>query len=387
MKIFNDHLLGYQRSDGKYGIRNYVVLLAAADNVNPVIYKLGKLYPEIVCIPATFGRGQMGEDLELATRTLAGIAGHPNVFAALVISFEPGSADRILSRVSQDRCVKSLSILEVGGFSKTVKEASMIIEDFFIKANYEKRVPLSIENLTVGLECGGSDTTSGLIANPVVGKFVDNWIDSGGSAVFSEPVELIGCENLLEKRVFSPEIAGEIRNLINQYKEIALEAGVDLVGINPTSDNIAGGLSSIEEKSLGALAKTGSKQIQGVLKYGEVPKHKGLWLMDAPAAAVENLTALTAGGCQVTLFTTGSVNPVGSPISPTIKICANPHSIINMGEHIDVDLSKRMNDSLTNKKAIELVQEKLFNVIKGEKTCSEKLGYVETRISRIGFSV
>jgi altronate dehydratase large subunit len=168
--------------------------------------------------------------------------------------------------------------------------------------------------------------------------------------------------------------------------EIAKEQGTDLLGANPTADNIAGGLSTIEEKSLGALAKSGTRRIEGLLDYAERPPRPGLWMMDAPSAAVENITALTAGGCQVIMFVTGSGNPVGHPLAPTIKICANPRAAQRMAEHIDVDLSAALLGKLDPAAGTRAIAASFARVVNGELTAAERLDYVDTTISRIAQS-
>jgi altronate dehydratase large subunit len=241
--------------------------------------------------------------------------------------------------------------------------------------------------LVVGLECGGSDATSGLVANPVIGRIADSLIDAGGTAIFSEPVELVGCEDALAKRAGRKEVGEEVWALTKRYTDIAAAAGVDLVGVNPTADNLAGGLTTIEEKSLGAVSKSGTRPLQGVLAFAEVPMAAGVWLMDAPAAAVENLTALSAGGCQAVLFSSGSVNPSGNPIAPTVKICANPRSAQSMREHVDIDLSGVLTEGLSLETAVARAHETLRAILLGRNPRAVELGYSEIRISRFGPSV
>jgi len=250
-----------------------------------------------------------------------------------------------------------------------------------------EKVPLKAEELIVGLECGGSDTTSGLFGNPALGLFTDWLIDRGGTAVFSEPVECLGAEDLLRKRAASPKVAQQLIATVQAYNRLALEHGVDLAGTNPTPDNMAGGLTSIEEKSLGALAKTGTRTIMGVIGYGESPPRPGVWMMDAPAAAVENITALAAGGAQIICFVTGSCNPSGHPIAPTIKISANPATVDRMPTHLDVGLSDLVHARMNMVEAREKIAETVKVVINGVATAAEKLDYLETNISRFGPSV
>jgi len=379
---------GFLRKDGRFGIRNLVVVMAAADNVNPLASMLAQDVPGVVCLRAGYGRGQLGKDLDLTLRTMAGLAAHPNVSGSLVVSFEPESALRISRRVTaQGRNAATLSLLETGGVTAVRKAGQEILHRLTLTAQTEKRQPVSVEDFIIGLECGGSDTSSGVIANPTLGLLSDRMIDAGATTIFSEPLECIGCEALLKKRAITEQVAHRIGEAIQKYKKIALDQGVDLTGVNPTADNIAGGLSTIEEKSLGAVAKSGSRPIEGVLDYAEKPTGKGLWFMDAPAAAAENLTALAAGGCHAILFATGSVNPVGHPLSPTIKICANPTAVRRMGEHIDMDLSDGLTGATSLEDCSQRLEQSLWRVINGELTAAERLGYLESNISRIGQSV
>jgi altronate dehydratase large subunit len=200
-------------------------------------------------------------------------------------------------------------------------------------------------------------------------------------------VECLGAEDLLRKRAASVEVAQRLLATVDAYNRIAMEHGIDLAGTNPTPDNIAGGLTSIEEKSLGALAKTGTRTITGVVGYGERPSGPGVWMMDAPAAAVENITALAAGGAQLICFVTGSGNPSGHPIAPTVKICANPVTIERMPSHIDVGLAGMLCAELSMANAAEAIAGTVRTVINGAPTAAEKLDYLETNISRMGPSV
>jgi altronate dehydratase large subunit len=386
--MWTDGLTGYPRADGRKGIRNLVVVMAAADNVNPLARQLAARNPGVVCLPASYGRGQMGEDFAITLRTMAGLAAHPNVAACLVVSFEPESAARVARLVErQGRSVETLSFLEEGGLEPSLANGGRILQAMQARTTRIERVALKVEELVVGLECGGSDTTSGLFGNPALGFFTDWLIDCGGTAVFSEPVECLGAEDLLRKRAASPHVAQRLIATVQAYNWLAMEHGVDLAGTNPTPDNTAGGLTSIEEKSLGALAKTGTRTIKGVVGYGEAPPGPGVWMMDAPAAAVENITALAAGGAQLICFVTGSGNPSGHPIAPTIKISANPATVDQMPTHLDVGLAEMLRARMTMAEAAEAIAEAVRKVINGAPTAAEKLDYLETNISRMGPSV
>jgi altronate dehydratase large subunit len=386
--MWTNGLTGFPRADGRKGVRNLVVVMAAADNVNPLARQLAARNPGVMYLPASYGRGQMGEDFNITLRAMAGLAAHPNVAACLVVSFEPESGARIAQLVErQGRSVETLSFLEEGGLEPSLASGCRILQAMLARAARIERVALNVEELVVGLECGGSDTTSGLFGNPALGLFTDWLSDCGGTAVFSEPVECLGAEDLLRKRAASPHVAQHLVTTVQAYNRLAMEHGVDLAGTNPTPDNMAGGLTSIEEKSLGALAKTGTRTIKGVVGYGEAPSGAGVWMMDAPAAAVENITALAAGGAQLICFVTGSGNPSGHPIAPTIKISANPATVERMPTHLDVDLAEMLRARMSMTEAAEAIAETVRKVINGAPTAAEKLDYLETNISRMGPSI
>ena len=386
--MWNDNLTGYLREDGRKGIRNLVAVMAAADNVNPLARQLAARNSGTVYLPASYGRGQMGEDFEITLRAMAGLASHPNVASCLIVSFELESSMRIVNRTGKrPGSLETLSFLDIGGMEPALEQGNEILRCMQQKASNQKRVPMRADELVVGLECGGSDTTSGLFGNPALGAFTDRLIDLGGTAVFSEPVECLGAEALLKQRAASPEVAARLIATVHAYKRLAMEHGVDLAGTNPTPDNMAGGLTSIEEKSLGAMTKTGTRTIMGVIGYGEAPKSPGVWMMDAPAAAVENITALAAGGAQVICFVTGSGNPSGHPVAPTIKISANPDTVDRMPTHLDVALADMLRADMTIVAAAEAIAETVGAVIGGRPTAAEKLDYLETNISRLGPSV
>lgn len=379
---------GYRRGDGRIGVRNLTVVMAAADNANPFARKLSTMVSGTICLPASYGRGQLGSDLETTLQTMAGLAGHPNVAECLIVSFDLASAERIVERIpEQSQRVQVVSLLQENGPENALKKGIEILRDMVHRSLSTTRHPASYEDIQVGLECGGSDTTSGLFGNPALGILADGLINAGGTAVFSEPVECLGGEELIRRRARTSEVAEEIVAAVHRFRDIALSQGIDLTGINPTADNIEGGLSTIEEKSLGALAKSGSRPIEGILGYGEAPSTPGLWFMDAPAAAVENLTAIAASGAQVIFFVTGSGNPVGHPISPTVKICANPKTNKIMGEVVDVDLSDGISGELDTTGGAHRISEVFFEVINGNPTAAEKLDYLEHNISRFGLSV
>jgi len=379
-------MIGYKRLNKSVGIRNYVLIMSAADNVNPLAKKISSQIKNSIYLPASYGRGQLGADHNNFLTCMAGLADNPNIFKTIIVSMDGDSADWIVNKSNRKKDIYKITFMKSFGIKDCIKQALFLEKKINLEKKKIKKVKFTYKNLVLGLECGGSDTTSGLVANPCVGIVVDKLITNKGSAIFSEPVECLGGEESLIKRIKRKSLKKKLINVIYKYQKIAADNNVNLTGINPTPDNIRGGLTTIEEKSLGAISKSGSKEIVDIIDFGNKIKKKGLNLLDAPAAAVENLTALSAAGCQIILFTTGGGNPVGNPISPTIKITANSKSFKKFKDLIDIDLSFLLN-SLDYEKGSIKIEKKINNIINKSKTLSEKNKFLETNISRFGPSI
>ncbi len=379
-------MIGYKRLNKSVGIRNYVLIMSAADNVNPLAKKISSQIKNSIYLPASYGRGQLGVDHDNFLTCMAGLADNPNIFKTIIVSMDGDSADWIVNKSNRKKDIYKITFMKSFGIKDCIKQALFLEKKINLEKKKIKKVKFTYKDLVLGLECGGSDTTSGLVANPCVGIVVDKLLNNKGSAIFSEPVECLGGEESLIKRVKRKSLKKKLINVIYKYQKIAADNNVNLTGINPTPDNIRGGLTTIEEKSLGAISKSGSKEIVDIIDFGNKIKIKGLNLLDAPAAAVENLTALSAAGCQIILFTTGGGNPVGNPISPTIKITANSKSFKKFKDLIDIDLSFLLN-SLDYEKGSIKIEKKINNIINKSKTLSEKNKFLETNISRFGPSI
>ena len=341
-----------------------------------------------VVIETPFGRGQIGEDMEITRRTLAGLAGHPNVAAALVLSLSLDSAEPLAERIrATGRPVQVLGLQESGSALSLTMEGVRLAAEMVIAASHLTREPAPVAALTVGVECGGSDATSGLASNPAVGRFADRLVEAGGTIILSEPAEFMGAEHLLAARAERAEDAQAIRDMVHRFEEIALQNGVDMRGTNPTPDNIAGGLTTLEEKSLGAIAKGGTTPVVETVGYAEPATRRGLVVMDTPSAACESMTGLAGGGAQIVIFSTGRGNAIGAPIAPTIKVTGNPHTAGGMGENIDVDVSGILTAGLDLEIAGQSVWDKVFQVAGGVLTSCEVLGEEQLSVSRFGLSV
>ena len=380
--------LGYRRENGLVGVRNVVVVLSAMDNTNPSAERIASMVSGTAVLMTPFGRSQIGADFEVTLRTLAGIASHPNVAAVLVLSLSLASGEELARRVRESgKPVEVLGLQESGSAMAMTMEGVRIAARLVLQASGLQREPCPVSELTVAVECGGSDTTSGLASNPAVGRFSDRLVDSGGTIILSEPAEFMGAEHLLAERAVNPEDGKKIHDMVRWFEDEAKRNGVDMRGTNPTPDNIEGGLTTLEEKSLGAIAKGGTRPIVEVIEYSEPPSRQGLVIMNTPSAACESMTGLAAGGAQIIIFSTGRGNAIGAPIAPTVKVTGNPNTARTMGENIDVDVSGILTAGQDLDTAGDRVWQRVVKVAGGMLTACEVLNEQQLSVSRFGPSV
>lgn len=380
--------LGYARPDGSYGVRNYVAVISTADNSNFVARRVSQMIKGTIPVCPCFGRGEIGEDMDLHIRTMGGIGANPNVHSAVVVSLEPAIAEKIAARIRETgKKALVFSMDECGGSIGCTEQAVRAAKRLVIEASMESRVEVGIEKLQLGVECGGSDTTSGVVSNPATGIVADRLVDEGGIVILSETTEWMGAERNLTGRAVTPELGDKIVKAIQWYEDYIKSIGVDLNGFNPAPDNIKGGLSTIEEKALGSIKKGGTRPIQDMLLCSQKPQKPGMYLMDAPTGGVENTTALAGAGCQLIIFSTGKGNPLGNPIVPTIKVTGNNRTIEKAGENIDVDLSRVITEDMSIEEAGAILYEKMIDHANGKLTTAEALGDLEIAVTRIGFTV
>ncbi len=379
---------GYHRTNGSVGLRNTVLALSIMDNANPVVTKVAHLVPGVKAIRTWYGRGHLGEDFEIRKRTLVGLGANPNVAGVLVVGLESKHTEEIADGISaMGQRVFSLSVQDVGGLLKAAYQGALIVAQMVEDASGLQPEAVPLSRLVVGVECGGSDTTSGLVSNPVIGRVIDWLVDRGASGILSESPEFIGAEDFLINRAETPDVGQEIRRVVERIETYVKNMGGDHYDANPGPDNVRGGLTTLEEKSLGAIQKGGSGPIRGVLSYAERPSGSGLFVMDTPSPAVESMTGLAAAGAHLILFSTGKGNVIGNPVSPVIKVCANPETVIAMPEHIDVDLSDVLRGEVGLEVGVERVKQALLRVSRGRWTRCEVFADEEIAISRFGFSL
>ncbi|MGD9942116.1 MAG: UxaA family hydrolase [Burkholderiaceae bacterium] len=331
--------LGYRRENGTVGVRNWVAVVSVMDNCNPVTRSITRSVSGCIPVTTLFVRGQFGADLEFAFESLAGLARNPNVAAVLLVGLEETSTSEVARRIRASGKPVERVHLQPNGTVQCLADGMRIAARLVLAASRQRREPCPVSSLVIGVECGGSDTTSGLSCNPAIGRMVDRLVAEGGTAIISETSEFIGAEHLFAERASDPRVRDAFVTAVRNMEHLAIERGVDMREDQPSPDNKRGGLTTVEEKALGAMAKAGGSPLVGVLGYGEAPKRPGLHFMDAPAAAVENLTALAAGGCQLIFFGTGVGNPIGNMVAPTVKVCGNVNTLQTMADNIDFDVS------------------------------------------------
>jgi len=380
-------LSGYVRPDGSVGFRNHVAILSSVGCANDVAIRLGRMYPNALLLTHRQGCAQLGNDKEQSARTLTGIGKNPNIAAVLVIGMgcESITAEYLAEEISKTKkMVEFLVVLEEGGLMTALPKGARFLDQMISDASQMTRVPCGLDALTLGVKCGLTDTTSGIASNPAIGVVADRVIESGGTVVFGETPEVIGAEHILAQRAATPEVKRDLYRVVNECEERVKASGMDIRGANPAPGNIAGGITTIEEKSLGAIKKGGGKTLQGVLGYGEIPKGKGLYFMDGPGRTPEALTGLSGAGAQIIIFPTGGGSPAGSLISPVIKVTGNPRTAERLKDHIDIDVSRIIKGESTLEEAGESVFQELLNVASGKATRSERLGYGMISIWNIG---
>ena len=376
---------GYKRDDGRVGVRNHVLVLPVDDLSNAACEAVANNIKGTLAIPHPYGRLQFGADLELHFKTLIGTGSNANVAAAVVIGIEDGWAKRVADGIAAAGKPVSCFGIEGHGDMETVRRASKAAKDYMQWASELRREERPLKDLWVSTKCGESDTTSGIGANPCVGNAFDKLYEHGVTLVFGETTELTGGEELVAARCRTPEVRDKFMFMFNRYQEvIERHKTSDLMDSQPTKGNIAGGLTTIEEKALGNIQKIGRKcMVDGVLDKAEVPSGPGLWFMDSSSAAAEMVTLCAASGYVVHFFPTGQGNVIGNPILPVIKLCANPRTVRLMPEHIDVDVSGITRREINMDQAGDQLLQMMFRTADGRLTAAETLGHREFVLTRL----
>lgn len=378
---------GYRRKDGRAGVRNHVLALASVGCANAVVDHIGAGLPEVVAISHVYGCSQIGDDLAQTRRVLEEFAMHPNVGAVLLVGLgceTMPTLEMAEQLATRGVAVQRLIIQDEGGTRATAARGLAIARELLQEVSSAKREPIPLSNLIVAVECGGSDAWSGVTANPAVGVASDMVIRAGGSVILSEVPEFIGAEHLLAARAADPFVARQIVEAVFRREQEANRMGVDMRGGQPTPGNMAGGLTTIEEKSLGAIHKGGSSPLREFIPYAHRPTQRGLVIMDTPGNDPESVTAMVAGGAQVVVFTTGRGSPTGCPIAPVIKVASNTAMYRRLRDDMDIDAGVIISagESLTS--VGQCIFDEIVAVADGKRTAAEAWGHKEFAISGIG---
>lgn len=378
--------LGYHRPDGRIGVRNHLLILSVGGLTGPTARRIGNALRSACTIVVPYEGGLIGEDKQSYNRTTLGLAASPNVGAVLLVGDNPQSLNEMRVRLTGiGKPHAALSLDECGNDALSLTDRALRIGARLARdLSALRRAPAPISALTIGLKCGRSDPSSGLVANPLIGAVADRIGEAGGSAILGETVEWIGAEHLLLERARSAEVSASIRAAPAARERAAVDAGVDLIGTNPTPTNVAAGLSTIEEKSLGSIAKSGRRPIEGLLSYGSAPLHAGLWVMDAPAYAPESLTGFVSAGAQIVLFSTGVGNSYCSLLAPTIKLSANPATCSELHEQLDFDAHAAFAGEETPGELADALAALVLDIASGTETWGEVLGEGDEVVSRWG---
>lgn len=381
-------LMGYRRKNGQFGVRNYLLILPTSVCATDTAEKIAAQVPGAISVPNQHGCCQIGSDQMQTQRTLENFARNANVGAVLVVGLgcDGIQAETVAENLSNmQKPVKAITIQKCGGTLKAIAAGAEIAARMSAELSTQEKTEGDLSEIILGMECGGSDPTSGLAANPVIGYVSDKLVSLGGSSILSETTEVIGAEHLLAKRFSDLEQRKKFLRMVSDCEERAIRLGEDLRSGQPTPGNKAGGLSTIEEKSLGCMYKAGTSPFTGALEYSEaLPlQNKGLYFMDTPGQDIDSITGMAAGGAQVMVFSTGRGTPTGSPIAPVIKVTGNTDTFLNMPDNLDLNAGRIITDGAT----IPQIGEELFDMVidacNGKRTKAETLGHREFGIYKV----
>ncbi len=378
-------VLGYRRENGSVGVRNHVIILPVDDISNAACEAVANNIKGTLALPHAYGRLQFGEDLELHFRTMIGTGSNPNVAAVVVIGIESGWTQRIVEGIATTgKPVKGFWI-EGKGDIQTIADASRQAKEYVQWASELQRTECGLEEIYISVKCGESDTTTGLSSCPTVGNVIDKHCAAGGTASFGETSELTGAEHIVAAKAANEEVRKEFFAAFEDYTKLVFDQKTsDLSESQPTKGNIAGGLTTIEEKALGNVEKLGKKtKFVGCLKPGAAPDKAGLWFMDTSSAAAEAVTLWAASGAVIHLFPTGQGNVIGNPIEPVIKLSGNPKTVKYMSEHIDLDVSKILQGEMTLDEAGDALLDLIVRTANGRLTAAEALGHREFVMTKL----
>lgn len=379
--------LGYRRPDGSVGVRNHVLILPACACASETCRIVASQVKGAVNVIINVGCSDVAANTELTQRILTGFALNANVYGVVIIGLgcETVGHRQLREKLEKltDKPIVSFGIQEEGGTVNTaalaVKAARRMVE----QASLVKREPCELSDLFVAIECGGSDATSGIASNPAVGEAADLIVDAGGTTMMSETVEFIGAEHILARRGATPEIHDQIIRICEEYEKHLALAGQDCRAGQPTPGNKAGGLSTIEEKSLGCIKKGGTRPVVEVLAEGVRPTKKGALIMDTPGYDISSVTSMIAGGATLVVFTTGRGTPTGHALAPVLKVTGNRETAQRMRDNMDVDVSGIIEGTQTISEAGRMILSEVLEVASGRTTKAESFGFSDIAVDHV----
>ena len=378
---------GYRRKEGRPGIRNHILILPACACGSESCRIVASQVRGAVNIVFNTGCSDVAANTEMSQKVLTGFALNPNVYGVVIIGLGCETVPHAQLREKiQAKCSKpvvSFGIQEEGGTLKTIEKAVRAAREMAAEAGLQQKEKFPISELLLGIECGGSDATSGIASNPAVGNLSDRLVDLGASAMMSESIEWIGGEHVLARRGATPEIHDQIIRVCEDYEKHLLAAGQDCRAGQPTPGNKAGGLSTIDEKSLGCIRKGGTRPIVEVLEQAQPPTKRGAIVMDTAGYDISSVTSMAAAGCQVIIFTTGRGTPTGNAIVPVLKVTANEHTYSWMEDNMDVDLSGIIRGEQTIEESGGMLLEKLHEIANGKLTKAEAYGFSDIAVDHV----
>lgn len=378
---------GYKRKEGRAGIRNHVLILPACACGSESSRIVATQVRGAVNIVFNTGCSDVAANTAMSQKVLTGFACNPNVYGVVIIGLGcetvPHKELREKIQAMTSKPVVSFGIQEEGGTLKTIEKAVRAARDMAAEAAMQQKTLCDISELLLGIECGGSDATSGIASNPATGELSDLLVDLGASTIISESIEWIGGEHILAKRAATPEIHNQIIKVCQEYEEHLAKEGQDCRAGQPTPGNKTGGLSTIDEKSLGCIRKGGTKPIVEVLDQGECPTKQGAIVMDTAGYDISSVTALVAGGCNAVIFTTGRGTPTGNAIVPVLKVTANGVTYDKMEDNMDVDLSGLIKGTKTIQESGQDMLNVIEDICNGKMTKAEAYGFSDIAVDHV----
>lgn len=380
--------MGYRRSDGQVGIRNHVLVLPTSICASDTTERIARSVEGCVTFHNQNGCSQVNIDQQMTVDTLAGLAANPNIHSVLAVSLgcEGCQNDLVVDAIAKrsNKEVRTLIIQEVGGSIRAVEEGTRIARELVREASLCEREECGVDELIFGTNCGGSDTSSGLGSNPLIGEVSDWMVAQGATTVLCETPELFGGEHILARRAATPEVGEQVLKIVRDYEKYVQMFGAQMREGNPSPGNMAGGLTTLEEKSLGCIHKAGHSTINAVYPYAaHIASHQGLVVMDTPGNDPSSVGGIIAGGCQLVVFSTGLGTPTGNAIAPVLRLTANGRTSRTMADNIDFDAQATIYGPQSMEELRDELIDQIIRVCNGEPTCAEALGYTETALPHL----